>query len=173
MHSLAQRSTSLPPFMMLAEAEVYKLLLMAASSVEVSTNCRTTSRCTSPRNLPQLSAFTSEHVEQRSYATLVKIASLSGLPAQAHPGTGQVVGTGSAGCTALPEGTGPAVASGHCFVPGRRWASGRAHGSCTHQPVNGLSGSTRREWHDQGWQWGLESRLILAASQLTCPCSMG
>ena len=82
-----------------------------------------------------------EHVAQRSYATLVKTASLSGLLAQAHPSTGQV-GAGSAdctalpGCTALPEGTGPAVASGHCSVPGHRWASGRARGSCTHQPMN-------------------------------------
>ena len=132
---MAQRSTSLPPSMMLAETEV---LLVAASSVEVSRNCKTTSGCTSLRNLPQLSAFPREHAEQCSYTTLVKTALLSGLLAQAHPCTGQVVGTGSAGCTALPEGTGPAVASGHCSVPGRRWVSGRVHGSCTHESVNVL-----------------------------------
>ena len=87
-----------------------------------------------PQTLPQLNC---EHVAQRSYATQVKTASLLGPLAQAHPCTGQVVGTGSAGCTALPEGTGPAVASGHCSVPGRRWASGRARGSCTHRPMDG------------------------------------
>ena len=105
---------------------------------KVAGNATQDQAAVSPQNSPQLSAFPNEHLERRSYATLVKLALLLGLLVRARPGTDLMGGAGAADCTALPEGIGPAGAFAHCSVLGRRWASGRARGSCRHEHMSGM-----------------------------------